>query len=1003
LFNIEQKAEVANTETDTILEVFVKVFNEFRGYYSKIGYIAKFERDLDKKGKFSAFKEAFKKNSGESWENGREILFLEIDNVAKALSEIDDISLDSAKEVINRYEKSYSISVEEFAKEVREYIDSKPKDFRFIFCVDEIGQFIGDNTKLMLNLQTIVESLAVECKGQAWVVVTSQSAVKELVDSSVKMENDFSKILGRFKIKLNLTSQNANEVIQKRLLDKKDEVKSDLSNIYKKVENSLKSILKFEGKTRDYKSYKNSNDFIAWYPFIPYQLDLFQSVIKTLSEHNFFQGRHQSTGERSMLDVVQYITKTIAEKEISKLITFDKFFDGISSIIRADFQTEINKASNLLNEFELKVLKVLFLVKYIKEFESNLNNIAVLLVDNVNVDFYTLREKVKNALDVLIKDTYVQKVGDVYEYLTNLEKDIQTEINSFEIDESDVNRYLYSYLYDDIIKLKKIRYNFIDYEFGKKLNHQIIKREEELNLDIVTKEENNIINYSIGSDDLIFYMPLSYELEKEIEQFIKTEKYIPQKNSSVLSVEERAILTTKEQENFKRKENILNELKDSLVDSKIYFNADEIEISSKDIKKRLEDGFEKVILKVYPYLKGLTKNYKEEDIKIILSNIQDSLEFKEESLSTLEQEILNKIKRSKTISLKEIIDTFSKRPYGLYRNAILAIIAILKVKNLIDIKQNSTPLSNNELKSILLNRRVSESLLISIKKDIDNKKLKDIKKILEELTTIDSQTSDEIYKEFQNKNNELISTLQQSNNYPFKEKAEEIIKFLKELQKIEFDEFFEEIKRKEDEILDIAEEIIDILEFLNGDKSKIYNKVKVYIKENESNLKYIQKKDLTILNDKNIYRGDKVQKLNQIFKELNEELEEAIKNEQTKAIARIDEIIKKVQNLPEFEKVEVNKRSDIIKPILGLKERILSSSNIDEIKQFSSKEKEEEILKLVYEKISDFTKEEVKIEYFEKFLPKGKIIEKKEDIDDFLDELKRKLLAELDENTKIII
>jgi len=1004
LFNIEQKAEVANTETDTILEVFVKVFNEFRGYYSKIGYIAKFERDLDKKGKFIAFKEAFKKNSGESWENGREILFLEIDNVAKSLSEIDDISLDSAKEVINRYEKSYSISVEEFAKEVREYIDSKPKDFRFIFCVDEIGQFIGDNTKLMLNLQTIVESLAVECKGQAWVVVTSQSAVKELVESSVKMENDFSKILGRFKIKLNLTSQNANEVIQKRLLDKKDEVKSDLSNIYKKVENSLKSILKFEGKTRDYKSYKNSNDFIAWYPFIPYQLDLFQSVIKTLSEHNFFQGRHQSTGERSMLDVVQYIAQKVANKEIGNLITFDKFFDGISSIIRADFQTEINKAEDILDDkFVLKVLKVLFLVKYIKEFESNLNNIAVLLVDNVNVDFYALQQKVKNALDVLIKDTYVQKVGEVYEYLTNLEKDIQTEINSFEIDESDINQKLFSWIFDDIIKIKKVRYDFVDYEFGKKLNHQIIKREEELNLDIVTKEENNIINYSIGSDDLIFYMPLSYELEKEIEQFIKTEKYIPQKNSSVLSAEERAILTTKEQENFKRKENILNELKDSLADSKIYFNANEIDVSSKDIKKRLEDGFEKVILKIYPYLKGLTKNYTEDDIKIILSNIQDSLEFKEESLSILEQEILNKIKRSKTISLKEIIDTFSKRPYGLYRNAILAMIAILKVKNLIDIKQNSTPLNNNELKSILLNRRVSESLLVSVKKDIDNKKLKDTKKILEELIHIESKTSDEIYKEFQNKTNELILTLQQSNNYPFKKKAEEIIEFLKELQKIEFDEFFEEIKKREDEILDIADEIIDILEFLNGDKSEIYNKVKVYIKENESNLKYIGDKDLTILNDKNIYRGNKIQKLNQIFKELHQELEEIIKKEKEKALLKIDKLIEKIQNLPEFEKVEINKRSDIIKPILGLKDRISFSSNIDEIKQFSSKEKEEEILKLVYEKISDFTKEEVKIEYFEKFLPKGRIIEKKEDIDNFLDELKRKLLEELDKNTKIII
>ena len=30
LFNIEQKAEIANTKTDTILEVFVKVFNEFK-------------------------------------------------------------------------------------------------------------------------------------------------------------------------------------------------------------------------------------------------------------------------------------------------------------------------------------------------------------------------------------------------------------------------------------------------------------------------------------------------------------------------------------------------------------------------------------------------------------------------------------------------------------------------------------------------------------------------------------------------------------------------------------------------------------------------------------------------------------------------------------------------------------------------------------------------------------------------------------------------------------
>ena len=1006
LFNIENKSEMVNFETDTILEVFVKVFNEFRGYYSKIGYIAKFERDLDKRGKFEDFKETFKKYSGESWENGREMLFLEIDNVAKALSEIDSINIESAKDVIDKYEKTYSISVEEFAKEVKEYIKNKPKDFRFIFCIDEIGQFIGDNTKLMLNLQTIIESLAVECKGQAWVIVTSQSAVKELVDSNIKIENDFSKILGRFKIKLNLTSQNANEVIQKRLLNKKDEVKNDLENIYKKVENSLKSILKFEGKTRDYKSYKNVGSFINWYPFIPYQLDLFQSSIKSLSEHNFFQGRHQSTGERSMLDVVQYITKQVADKEIGNLITFDKFFDGISSIIRADFQTEINKAKEILNdEFVFKVLKVLFLVKYIKEFEANLNNIAVLLVDNINVNFSELLEKTQKAFDILIKETYIQKVGNIYEYLTNLEKDIQTEIKSFEIDDNDKNKHLASWIFDDIIKIRKVRYNFIDYDFGKKLNNQIIKgKEEELNLNIITQEDNNIIHYSVGSDDLIFYMPLSYSLEEEIELFIKTEKYIPQKNSSSLSAEESAILTTKEQENFKRKENILNQLKYELAESKIYFNAETIEINSMDIKKKLEDGFEKVILKIYPYLKGLNKNYKEEDVKEILSNSQDSLEFKEDILSTLDKEVLNKIKYHKTIVLKDIIDSFSKRPYGLYREAILAILANLKVRNLIDIKQNSTPLTNNELKKVVFNTRNYDSLLISVKKDIDNKKLKEIKEILNEFLVVNGNSVDEIYKEFLNGIDELITTLQRANNYPFKEKTEEITSFLKELKKIDFDDFIEEIIQREDEILDYSEEIRAILEFLNGEKSKIYNRIKEYIRDNISNFKYINNEDLTIiLNDKNIHRGNKIQKLNQIFKELDIELTEIINNEKDKAIKKIDNIISKVQNLEEFEKVEVAKRNEIIGPILRLKDKINSSSNIDEIKQLSSKEKEEEIIKLVYEKITDFTKEEVKIEYFSNFLPKGKMIDKKEDVEEFINELKNKLLEELDKNTKIII
>ncbi len=243
LFNIDQKSDIGSkAQDDAILSVFMKVFNEMRGYYPKFGYIAKFESDLDKRGKFESFKQKFQEFSGESWESGRETIFLESDNFAKALASVDDISIDSAKDVIDKYEENYSLSIEEFANEVKDYIDTKEKNFRLIFFVDEVGQYIGDNVKLMLNLQTIVETLATVCQGQAWVVVTSQSAVDSLVNVNLQMQNDFSKIMGRFKVKLNLTSQNANEVIQKRLLEKTEEANSDLSVIHNKIKNSLSSI-----------------------------------------------------------------------------------------------------------------------------------------------------------------------------------------------------------------------------------------------------------------------------------------------------------------------------------------------------------------------------------------------------------------------------------------------------------------------------------------------------------------------------------------------------------------------------------------------------------------------------------------------------------------------------------------------------------------------------------------------------------------------------------------
>lgn len=98
---------------------------------------------------------------------------------------------------------------------VKHYIDKKGNNHHVVFLVDEIGQYIGEDSKLMLNLQTVTEDLGSACGGKAWVVVTSQQDI----DSITKTKgNDFSKIQGRFDTRLSLSSANVDEIIRKRIL-----------------------------------------------------------------------------------------------------------------------------------------------------------------------------------------------------------------------------------------------------------------------------------------------------------------------------------------------------------------------------------------------------------------------------------------------------------------------------------------------------------------------------------------------------------------------------------------------------------------------------------------------------------------------------------------------------------------------------------------------------------------------------------------------------------------
>lgn len=196
LFNIDQKADViSKTQIDALLAVFVKVFDESCGYYGKQGHIAKFERDLDSRKLFDKFKTAYQDISGQPWESGREQSLLESNNIAQAYANASGTAKDASVNILDKYRSEYKVSIEDFAEQVAKYVNEQAPQFRLNFFVDEVGQYIADNVKLMTNLQTIAESLATKCSGKAWVIVTAQEDMNAVIGEMTKQQgNDFSKI-----------------------------------------------------------------------------------------------------------------------------------------------------------------------------------------------------------------------------------------------------------------------------------------------------------------------------------------------------------------------------------------------------------------------------------------------------------------------------------------------------------------------------------------------------------------------------------------------------------------------------------------------------------------------------------------------------------------------------------------------------------------------------------------------------------------------------------------
>ena len=948
LFNIDQKADViSKTQLDALLAVFVKVFDEMCGYYGKQGHIAQFERDLDSRGLYEQFKSAYESAAGRTWQKGREQALLEAKNIAKAYAQATGGDEASAMGILDKYRSQYRVSIEDFAEQVHAYIERQSPDFRLNFFVDEVGQYIAENVKLMTNLQTIAESMATKCRGRAWVIVTAQEDMGTVVGEMGKQQgNDFSKIQARFANRMKLTSADVAEVIQKRLLMKTEEGVRLLSDTYHAQSNNFKTLFDFADGSQTYRNYQDRDHFIHSYPFIPYQFALFQSAIQNLSQHNAFEGKHSSVGERSMLGVFQQVAIQIGDHEIGQLATFDLMFEGIRTALKSNIQRAIIQAENHLDgPFAIRLLKTLFLVKYVKEFKPTVRNLCVLMLDGFNQDLPALRKRVEEALSLLEQQTYVQRNGELYEYLTDEEKDVEQEIKNTEVESADVAAELEKIVFDHVIKHRKIRYDASsskdqgqDYPFSRKLDDRLHGREHELAIHVISPFHEHAENEPMlrtsstyKSDELFLILPADERLIRDILMYKRTEKYIRQNISITQQEAVKRILTDKGFQNRERYAELQQRVQSLMSKAKLFVAGADIEIGSEDAQTRVLRGFHELISRAYPNLRMLRGiSYTEEMIKTILSN-KDGTLFGSgaTSLAESEQELLAFIQSNNRggvrTTLKNLLEKFERKPYGWYYAAVLCTLANLCARGKVEVRTDGNLLEEDELERALRNSHGHGNVVLEPQVEFSASQVRTLKEFFEDFFDAPPGAGEakalgkETGTALQELTHQLTPLAAQASQYPFLNALTPVLEKLKELTGKPYTWYLTELTRQEDALLDMKESVIDpVRKFMSGPQRGIFDNARKFVQTQEPNFAYIEGDEsaqvVASLTDPECFKGNRMQQVKMQVETLQEKVTAQIEAEIAKAKETVAALKDRLCGMTEFGALNGEQQEQITRP-----------------------------------------------------------------------------------------
>lgn len=986
LFNIDAVSN-KNTkqEKNSIASTLLREFYSRLGFTKKFLRIANFERNLWQNDRYDEFKAKFlEASSGLTWEKYREEqMSFKFELFAKVASEMGELTKDEA--IYLAKNPNEEISIEDFTKFLKMCLDKIGKNQRVAFLLDEVGQYIGDSDELMLNLQTVSEKLGTELKGRAWILVTAQELMDSMVSENAKKKMEFSKIQGRFKLKLNLTSANVGEVIQKRILEKTAGYGKYLEEYYEENGVRIDNALSFSQGTKSLHKYKTKEKFRDYYPVIPYQAELLQDVLENIRKQGH-TGKHLSDGARSLLTVVQNAVQYIKDNDIGSIVSFNLFFEEIQKAINVDILKTIQIAAKKnVEDFDIEILKVLFMIKDINGLNTNIENLATLMMTQLDENKSALENRIKQGLERLKAEYLVTENNGVYKFLTDEEQSINRYISEEIVHDSVIKDFIMEKVFTKVyisnqIKSKRLGNSF---SFNQQFDDKFYgKNIESITLSFVSQNSVDWDHVRLAqksrTEKTLFIKLDDNSLIEEAEIIQKINQYADKIPLSQMDSVRKKIITEKREEAREREANLVQYIRDAILKGSLYLSGDILNLKTTDVTKKITDGLEALVDKVYEKNGYVQLHYTKQSIENLLKEDKQQLLTKDNTFvghpnAQALHELKNYIDAYTRVSLKEVYERFNAIPFGFNNEDIAGLLAEMIKNNDINLLLQTVKIAKENISEtvrVLMQARANDrsATIIEKKTGINPVIIRNAKKAYKDVVgeILSEEDGEQLAKDIKlglqsqileklsyafykyNKNNKYI--------YPGYETVKEYRDIISNLISIKQEErFLKDFGDKLDDILDLRDEFEDVYEFFfrKFDKTfdqgvKILEKTDNYLilesslSDNES-LKEIKailtsKNPLKKMKDINILVEKLSQNIEMILNKQKDNIKIEIEERKNAIISEIqgDESINiQVENLFKKLSEEIEKSDE---------KRIMSYS-------FEIKRVEDEIFKLLKEQL----------------------------------------------------